>query len=62
MNSNGDGDRDSRSGTVPYQNFAFDPPNGTGSNDFNGFQGASFTGQITLGYRRICSVHGGRGR
>lgn len=34
--------------TTPYQNYSFFPPNGTGSNDASGFQGATFQGSFTL--------------
>ena len=34
--------------TTPFQNFNFYQPNGTGTNDSNGFLGATFSGAFTL--------------
>jgi hypothetical protein len=34
--------------TLPYANYNFFPPNGTGSNDANGFQAAIFRGQLVV--------------
>jgi len=34
--------------TLPYANYSFFPPNGTGSNDANGFQAAIFRGVLNV--------------